>query len=101
MSEDEAIEILLDHWKSDLVWAALAAGVVGYEIFTLRNAKIDWTLTRTTRRAFRTHHPVGKALFACGWGYIAIWFLRHILEADDPMDAVLSALKNEPLGEGA
>jgi hypothetical protein len=80
-------------WRSDLVWGALAAGVIGYEVYTLRSNRLDWTLTRTTRRAFKVQHPVGKAAFAIGWGWFATWFMRHILEADDPMDALLSALK--------
>lgn len=78
--------------KSDLVWGALAATVIGYEVYTIRSAKLDWTLTRTTRRAFRCQHPVGKAVFAVGWGWFSVWFMKHILEAEDPMDAILSAL---------
>jgi hypothetical protein len=82
-----------DTWRSDLVWGAIAAAVVGYEVYTIRSDKLDWTLTRTTRRYFRTQHPVGKAGFAIGWGWFSVWFMRHILEADDPMDAILGALK--------
>jgi hypothetical protein len=81
------------HWKSDAVWGALAAAVIGYEVYTLRANRLDWTLTRTTRRAFRVKHPVGKAAFAMGWGWFATWFMRHILESDDPLDAVLELLK--------
>jgi hypothetical protein len=80
-------------WRSDLIWGALAATAVGYEVYTLRANKLDATLTRTTRRAFRVKHPVGKAGFAIGWGWFAVWFMRHILEADDPIDSVLNALK--------
>ncbi len=80
-------------WKSDLVWGSIAASVIGYEVYTLRSDKLDYTLTRTARRAFRTKHPIGKALFAIGWGWFATWFMRHILEADEPLDAALTALK--------
>lgn len=80
-------------WKSDLAWAALVAAGAGYEVWTLRTAKIDYTLTRTLRRSFRTDHPYGKAAFCAGWGYFAIWMLKHIIEADDPIDMVLDALK--------
>jgi hypothetical protein len=80
-------------WKSDLVWGAMAATVIGYEVFTLRANRLDHTLTRTVRRAFRTNHPYGKAAFAVGWGWFATWMMRHILEADDPLDAALNALK--------
>jgi hypothetical protein len=84
---------------SDLLWGALAATVIGYEVYTIRSNKLDWTLTRTTRRAFNVQHPIGKAGFALGWGWFSVWFMRHILEADDPMDAVLNALKgNNPDG---
>lgn len=85
-------------WKSDLVWGAIATTVIGYEVYTLRADKLDYTLTRTTRRAFRVKHPVGKAAFAVGWGWFAVWFMRHILEAEDPMDALLSALKGSHAG---
>jgi hypothetical protein len=80
-------------WKSDVVWTAIAATVVGYEIWTLRSDKLDYTLTRTARRAFRTTHPVGKAMFLMGWGSFSVWFARHIVESSDPMDAVLRMLK--------
>lgn len=80
-------------WKSDLVWGSLAATMVGYEVYTLRTGKLDYTLTRTTRRAFRTEHPFGKAVFAIGWGWFATWMMRHILETGDPIDAILDALK--------
>lgn len=80
-------------WKSDLVWGSLAATVIGYEVYTLRSDKLDHTLTRTVRRTFRTKHPVGKAAFAIGWGWFATWMMRHILEAEDPLDAALNALK--------
>jgi len=84
----------IETWKSDLLWAALTATVLGYEVYTLREPdRIDHTLTRTIRRAFRTKHPVGKAVFVIGWGYFATWLLRHIIEADDPLDALLNALK--------
>lgn len=84
-------------WRSDLVWGALAAAVIGYEVYTLRTNRIDYTLTRTTRRYFRTKHPYGKAAFAVGWGWFATWFMRHILETGDPLDAVLAALKGGEL----
>lgn len=80
-------------WKSDLVWGAIAATVVGYEVYTLRTDRLDHTLTRTARRTFRTTHPYGKAVFAVGWGWFATWFMRHILEADDPLDVALEILK--------
>lgn len=82
-------------WKSDAVWGAIAATVIGYEVYTLRAAKLDHTLTRTVRRAFRTSHPVGKAGFAIGWGWFATWMMRHILESDDPIDMALDALKGK------
>jgi len=81
-------------WKSDLVWGALAAAGIAYEVYTLRS-DLERTLTRTTRRTFRTKHPVGKAAFAIGWGWFAVWFMRHILEAPDPLDAALGALKSK------
>lgn len=79
-------------WRSDLVWGAIATTIIGYEAYTIRSNKLDSTLTRTTRRAFRVKHPVGKAAFALGWGWFSVWFMRHILEAEDPMDALLHAL---------
>lgn len=79
-------------WKSDLVWGSLAVAVIGYEVYTLRT-ELEHTLTRTTRRTFKTSHPMGKAAFALGWGWFATWMMRHILEADDPMDMLLTALK--------
>lgn len=78
--------------KSDLVWGSIAGAVIGYEIYTIRT-ELDHTLTRTTRRTFRTQHPYGRAAFALGWGWFAFWFMRHILEADDPLDFVLDKLK--------
>lgn len=77
---------------SDATWALLTAAVVGFEVYTIRSGKLDWTLTRTIRRTFRTHHPNGKTVFLLGWGYFAVWMARHIAEADDPIDAVLNAL---------
>lgn len=77
-------------WKSDLVWGAIAATVLGYEAYTIRSNKLDWTLTRTTRRAMHTDHPLGKAMFLMGWGAFSVWFARHIVESSDPMDALLS-----------
>lgn len=82
-------------WKSDLVWGALAAAGLAYEVYTLRTKRLDYTLTRTTRRTFKTSHPFGKAAFAVGWGWFAVWFMRHILEAPDPLDAALGALKSK------
>lgn len=76
-------------WQSDLVWGVLAASVIGYEVYTLRANRLDWTLTRTTRRAFRVKHPVGKAAFLMGWGAFSLWFARHIVESSDPLDALL------------
>lgn len=81
-------------WKSDLVWGSLAAAVIGYEVYTLRT-ELDHTLTRTTRRTFKTSHPVGKAVFAIGWGYCATWFMRHIIEAPDPLDTLFNVLKRQ------
>ena len=78
--------------KSDAVWGALVGTAVAYEVYTLRT-ELDATLTRTARRAFRTQHPYGKAAFAVGWGWFAMWFMRHILEADDPLDMLLGAVK--------
>lgn len=80
-------------WKSDAVWGSIAATVIAYEVYTLRGQQFDRTLTRTVRRSFRTSHPYGKALFAVGWGWFATWFMRHILEAEDPIDMALTALK--------
>jgi len=77
-----------------MVWGTLAAAVVGYEVYTLRT-KLDHTLSRTTRRTFKTHHPVGKAAFAIGWGWFATWFMRHIMEAQDPLDSVINTLKGD------
>lgn len=81
-------------WKSDLVWGTLAAAGIAYEVYTLRS-DLERTLTRTTRRTFRTKHPAGKAAFAIGWGWFAVWFMRHILEGPDPLDAALGALKSK------
>lgn len=67
-------------WRSDATWAAMAAAVIGYEVYTIRKNLLDSTLTRTTRRTFRTTHPYGRAVFSIGWGYFAVWFLRHIIE---------------------
>lgn len=81
-------------WKSDLIWSALAATVLGYEIYTLRSEdRLDYTLTRTARRTFRTKHPLGKAVFVLGWSSFAVWLTTHIIEADHPLDAALNALK--------
>lgn len=80
-------------WQGDLFWGAVAAAAIGYEVYTLRTNKLDHTLTRTARRTFHTNHPYGKAVFAVGWGWAATWFMRHILEADDPLDMALNALK--------
>jgi hypothetical protein len=68
---------------------------ISYEVHTLRANKLDHTLTRTTRRAFRTHHPIGKALFTMGFGSFAVWFICHINEADYPIDRLLDRLKKE------
>ena len=83
----------MNTWKSDAVWGAVAAVAVGYEVYTLKSDKLEYTLTRTTRRYFKTSHPVGKAAFAVGWGWFSVWFMRHILEAQDPLDAVITKLK--------
>ncbi len=83
-------------WKSDLVWGTLAAAAIGYEVHTLRTNKLDYTLSRTTRRTFRTHHPVGKAVWAIGWGWFATWYMRHILETQDPLDMIVNGLKGNP-----
>jgi hypothetical protein len=76
-------------WKSDLVWGSLAATVIAYEVYTLKSDKLDHTLTRTTRRTFKTTHPAGKAVFAIGWGWFATWFMRHILESPDPIGSLI------------
>lgn len=76
-------------WPSDLVWGVIIGAAAAYEIHAMKTDKLDRTLTRTTRRHFRTHHPVGKALFSIGWGYLAVWFMRHILDVSDPMDMLI------------
>ncbi len=84
------------HLKSDLVWGAIVGAAVAYEIHAMKSDRLDRTLTRTTRRYFRTQHPVGKAAFAIGWGYMSTWFMKHILEAADPMDLLLYRNRTEP-----
>jgi hypothetical protein len=81
------------HWKSDLTWAALTVAAAGYEVYVIRTNKLDYTLTYTVRRHFRTHHRFGKAVFATGWSAFGIWVLRHILESSDPVEAVLNAIE--------
>lgn len=77
------------HLKSDLVWGAIVGAAVAYEIHAMKSDRLDHTLTRTTRRYFRTQHPIGKAVFTIGWGYVSVWFVRHILEMADPMDVLV------------
>ena len=83
-------------WKSDLSWATLAGAITALEIFTIRTNRLDSTLTRTTRRLFRTRHPIGKTLFAMGFGAFSVWFVTHIVESEHPMDLILNSLKGEP-----
>lgn len=64
----------------DIVWAALVAAGIGYEIDAIRRRQYDRTASRTTRRWFRTQHPVGKAVFAVGWLGFASWFAWHIVK---------------------
>ena len=81
--------------KSDLVWAGMLGAMVAYETYTLKR-NLDHTLSRTTRRTFKTHHPVGKAVWVVGWGWFSTWMMKHILEIEtDPLDILLDHVKEE------
>lgn len=66
--------------SDDLAWAVLFAVGIGYEVVAIKREQFDRTATRTTRRWFRTHHPIGKAVFTTGWLGFAGWFAWHIVK---------------------
>jgi hypothetical protein len=67
----------------DAAWAALFAVGAGYEAYAIWRKEFDRTASRTTRRWFRTHHPLGAAVFAVGWGSFAVWFTWHIIKGSN------------------
>lgn len=60
-------------------WVVLVAGVIALEVDALRDQRAEDTLSHATRATFRTHTPLGRALFVTGWTWLFIWFLNHIL----------------------
>ncbi|MEV6181364.1 hypothetical protein [Streptomyces sp. NPDC052015] len=65
---------------ADWVWGGLLVAGAGFEAYALRTARQGDTLSETTRRVFRTRHPVGAAVFAVAWLGGSAWFLAHILD---------------------
>ena len=67
----------------DAMWAALFAAGATYEAYAIWRKEFDRTASRTTRRWFRTHHPVGAAAFTVGWMGFALWFAVHIVKGSN------------------
>lgn len=65
----------------DALWPVLLIAVTALELEAIRQGDLDRTITRTTRRWFRTQHPAGKAAFVVTWAGFSIWYARHILSA--------------------
>lgn len=72
------------------VWGGLFLAGLVYEFFGLNGHVEGGTLSEVTRKVFRTHHPVGKAVFVSGWALLTAWFVPHIVRAAG--DAVLDAM---------
>ncbi|OII61164.1 hypothetical protein BJP40_06455 [Streptomyces sp. CC53] len=66
--------------RGDAVWGGLFAAGIGYELWAIRKARLDYTLSRTTRRAMFLHTRGGRLVFTAGWMWFAGWFLRHVME---------------------
>jgi cytochrome b len=65
---------------ADWVWGGLVAAGAGFEAYALANARAGDTLSETTRRLFRTRHPVGALAFTAAWLGFSAWYLAHILD---------------------
>lgn len=64
--------------KRRAVWLGLLGLGVGWEYHELRDER-GYPLTWLFRWAFRTHHPIGRAVFVATFTWFAQWFVRHIL----------------------
>lgn len=74
------------------VWIGLLGLGVGYEFHELRDRENGYPLTWLFRWVFRTHHPVGKAVFVGAFGLFSQWFVRHILA--DAVEAVAEVIED-------
>lgn len=66
--------------KEDLVWGFVVAAATALEIEAIRRGELERTITRTTRRWFHTHHPVGRSAFLVTWVGFSAWYAQHILK---------------------
>ena len=70
--------------RDDFVWVVVFATGIGYEVWAIRREQYDKTMSRTTRRWWRTHHPVGATAFSVGWMGFAGWFAWHVVKGSEP-----------------
>lgn len=69
--------------RGNMVWGALFAAGVAYEVCAIKAKRYDDTLSRTTRRAMLLDTPAGRVIFTTGWCWFSGWFLRHVFEFGD------------------
>jgi hypothetical protein len=65
---------------ADWVWGGLVAAGAGFEAYALANARAGDTLSETTRRLFRTRHPVGALAFHGGLARLRGLVPVHIID---------------------
>lgn len=68
----------------DMVWGGSALVLIGFEIYEIRRAHFEGTLSHFARRVFRTDTLIGKAVFLSSWYGFSAWLGYHIaLEKKD------------------
>jgi len=72
--------------REDLVWAAVIVAATALEVEAIRHGELERTISRTTRRWFHTHHPVGRTAFLVTWVGFAAWYAQHILKGSNSND---------------
>lgn len=65
--------------SADVMWAALIASGLVYEVAAIRSKRWKDTLSDTTRKWFMTEKTAGKVAFGVAWVGFAGWYFWHIL----------------------
>lgn len=64
----------------EALWPVALVAITALEYEAIKQGDLERTITRTTRRWFRTHHPAGRTAFLVTWTAFAAWYAQHILK---------------------